>query len=139
MKFFLHLYNNFKKSIYASFFFGIAPVVIVLTLNLFFKSFLQNYLPMTLFISSIAISSWIGGTGPGLLATFLGAFAECYFFIEPKYSLALASHDRVRLTIFVLQGIIISLVFGQIRKFKRKISEGEHDLPKENNIDTSCR
>ena len=128
MKFLLRTYSSFRKSIYANFFLGVAPVLIVLALDLFFKSFLQNYLPMTLFLSSIVISSWFGGVGPGLVATFLGAIVECYFFIEPKYSFIISAHDRVRLTIYILEGIIISLIFGEIRKFKRKISEGEQDL-----------
>lgn len=128
MKFRLRAISTFRNSVYASFSIGLVPVVIVLALNLFFKSFLHNYLPMTLFLSSIAISAWMGGIGPGLLATLVGAIAECYFFIEPKYTFSLIPHDRVRLTIYILEGVLISLVFGEIRKFKRRISESELNL-----------
>ncbi len=128
MNLILRAYRDFQKSAYAGFIFGAVPVVIVLALNLFFKSFFQNYLPMSLFISAIVISSWIGGKSAGLLATLLGALAECYFFIEPKYSFILTPPDRIRLTIYILEGVVISLIIGKIRKIKRRISEAQHDL-----------
>ncbi len=63
----------------------------------------------TVFIPAVLISAYLGGFGPGLLATVLSALAAAYFLIEPPYSLEILSvPDAFALALFVLIGMIIS-------------------------------
>src|SRR5215204_4528285 len=43
--------------------------------------------PFFLFYAAVAISSWYGGTGPGILAIVIGALAVDYYILEPRESL----------------------------------------------------
>lgn len=120
--------NPFKQYPSARYFFGALIVLSVLVLNLLYKSLLQNYLPMTLFISPIIIAAWAGGIGPGILATLLGALAESFFFAEPRFSFLEDHSEKMRLIIYLCEGVTLSLIFGELHKSKKRIFESEHKL-----------
>ena len=70
---------------------------------------LERALPFTFFYAAIAASAWIGGFGPGLAATLLSSLSATFFFLLPRYSLALPSQlNAERLGLFALEGIMIS-------------------------------
>ena len=71
--------------------------------------------PFFLFYAAVAVSSWCGGTGPGLLATLLGAMAGAYFLLEPRYSMKVQDPgDLARLVLFVLVGVLIASLNGAL-------------------------
>jgi two-component system sensor histidine kinase/response regulator len=82
--------------------------------------------PFITFFFAIILSAYIGGVGPGLLATLLSAVAANYFLIEPRYSLWI--HDAAQayaLGLFVLIGLVLS-VLGESRiRSQRRIAAGE--------------
>src|SRR5919202_603499 len=56
-----------------------------------------------LFLAAVALSTWWGGLGPGLLATLAGTAAIDYFFEQPRYSFEVASTSTLLdLAVFVL-------------------------------------
>ncbi len=66
---------------------------------------------------AIIIAASIGGFGPGLLATSLGALAANYFFIEPRYTLRIHSvPDAFALALFVLVGTFISVLSESLHR-----------------------
>jgi PAS domain S-box-containing protein len=71
------------------------------------------------FSAVILASSLFGGLGPGLLATAMSALTSAYFFIAPFHSFRIEAPEAAqRLTIFIVEGAIISLV-GQVIKDNR--------------------
>lgn len=77
--------------------------------------------PFFLFYAAVAVSSWCGGTGPGLLATSLGALAGAYFLLEPHYSLRVQDRgDLARLVLFVLVGALIGSLNGALRSARQR-------------------
>ncbi|TAK10283.1 MAG: DUF4118 domain-containing protein [Candidatus Manganitrophaceae bacterium] len=66
--------------------------------------------PFLLFFAAVMISSWYGGLGPGLLATLLAALADVYFFFLPSQSFSVKSPDILMVALFVLEGVMISLL-----------------------------
>src|SRR5215216_193055 len=65
--------------------------------------------PFFLFYAAVAISSWYGGTGPGLLATALGALAVDYYILQPRGAFHVPSlQDLPRLVLFALVGVLIA-------------------------------
>ena len=61
------------------------------------------------FFPVIILSAYLGGLGPGLLATALGATVGDYFFIEPRFSFAIADPGSVyAMGMFLLAGSVIS-------------------------------
>ncbi len=52
--------------------------------------------PVSLFLCAVMLSAWLGGVGPGLLATVLSAVAFAYYFVNPFFSLAVAEKEVPR-------------------------------------------
>ncbi|MEH1962266.1 MAG: ATP-binding protein [Nostoc sp.] len=79
-----------------------------------------------LFFAGVAVSAWYGGMEAGLLATTLSTLAVSYFFLEPVFSLFVASLDSiVRLGLFVLVTILISLLNSELRTAKQYLLVSE--------------
>ncbi|MEH2276786.1 MAG: DUF4118 domain-containing protein [Nostoc sp.] len=75
-----------------------------------------------LFFAAVAVSAWYGGMEAGLLATALSTLALSYFFLEPVFSLFVASLDTIlRLGLFVLVTILISLLNSELRTAKQHL------------------
>ena len=80
----------------------------------------QRALPFTFFYAAIAASAWWGGFGPGLAATLLASLEARYFFIVPRYSLAVySSVNAARVTLFVLEGVLISCLSSTYPKARQ--------------------
>src|SRR6266478_6413256 len=64
---------------------------------------LQDYTFRTpLFFPAILLSTWFGGTGPGLLAVVLSTLSINFFFLEPRFVFApLSVRDVVHLAVFL--------------------------------------
>jgi PAS domain S-box-containing protein len=78
------------------------------------------------FFPAIILSAYLGGLRPGLLATLLGAVAGDFFFLEPRYTLAI--HDlgtAFGLGLFVLTGVAISGVMEMLHRSRRRIAASE--------------
>ncbi|MEX0742269.1 MAG: DUF4118 domain-containing protein, partial [Phycisphaeraceae bacterium] len=69
--------------------------------------------PLLVLVGAIIVSAWYGGVGPGLLTTAICALVGAYIFVPPEWSLVVAeTNDRVRVSLFVLQGILVSWLVG---------------------------
>lgn len=84
------------------------------------------YLPSTL---AVTIAALVGGRGPGVAATILSGLGIRYFFLEPRYSLAIASYQATAgLVLFVVTGFIVSLLVGHLRELLLFTTRGEAAL-----------
>src|SRR4029077_9661557 len=52
--------------------------------------------PVSLFLCAVMFSAWLGGVGPGLLATILSALGFYYSFLSPLNSLAAKPGEMAR-------------------------------------------
>ncbi|HEV2854668.1 MAG TPA: ATP-binding protein [Thermoanaerobaculia bacterium] len=66
--------------------------------------------PFLLFFPAIAAAAWLGGLGPGLVATGLSALLADYFWMAPAHRLHLDWPSAVQLAIFSGIGVFISLL-----------------------------
>ncbi len=66
--------------------------------------------PFLLFYEAVMLSAWYGGIRPGLSATSLSALASWYFFISPTYSFNLNLLHFIRISLFILQGVFVSIL-----------------------------
>jgi PAS domain S-box-containing protein len=83
--------------------------------------------PFGLFTLAIICSAWLGGIGPGLLATGLGALAGVLFFISP-YSIS--PQHVVLIVTFTLNGILISIVCESLHRSRRRAEKARDELEK---------
>lgn len=66
-----------------------------------------------LFSLAVFVSAWMGGLGPGLLTTALAGLANAYFFLLPFYSLAVTVDGLLKLGVFTLVAVLISVLMDR--------------------------
>lgn len=57
----------------------------------------------------VAASSWYGGLGPGIFATFLSAFSVYFLYLSKDIGIHPYIGDFIVLTIFIIEGLVISI------------------------------
>jgi PAS domain S-box-containing protein len=68
-----------------------------------------------LFYLAVALASWLGGYGPGLVATVLSAFAANFFLTAPRIGVTLSGQiGRATLAFLLVSGVVVILV-GSLR------------------------
>ena len=97
--------------------FGYGLSVVLVALSTGLTLLLQDYTFRTpLFLPAILLSTWFGGTGPGLLAVVLSTLSINFFILEPKFAFApLSVHDVVHLVVFLFWRL--RLIHRQILNF----------------------
>lgn len=99
--------------------------IIALAIRLLLAPLLGDNAPLLVFVAAVAASAWVGGVGPGLLATAVSALLGTFFFIPPSYSLVTtATPDLVRLGIFVAEGGLISVLTEGLHRARTR-AEGQ--------------
>ncbi|MBW4441860.1 MAG: PAS domain S-box protein [Plectolyngbya sp. WJT66-NPBG17] len=104
--------------------YGIAGLSVLLAtlLMLLLDPFLaMTQSPFLLFFGAVMISAWSGGLGPGLFATGLSGLISTYYFLPPIHSLSLDWVSGTRLSLFLLEGALISLLSNALRVAKRRV------------------
>ena len=86
---------------------------------------------LILFLFPIVISAYLGGLGPGLLATGLTAVVTDYFLVPPTYAFGFASPVAFAHWLFLLLvGVLISVLFNELDRLRRgradEALEGRH-------------
>ncbi|XGV98011.1 MAG: PAS domain S-box protein [Leptolyngbya sp. BL-A-14] len=76
--------------------------------------------PFLLFFGAVIVSAWYGGVGPGLVATALSGLVSNYYFISPTQTLSLDWINGSRLLLFLLEGLLISVLSGMLRAAKQR-------------------
>ncbi|HUF94302.1 MAG TPA: ATP-binding protein [Candidatus Limnocylindria bacterium] len=71
-----------------------------------------------LFFAAVVISSWFGGTGPGLLATVLSVLVTEMHFLPPWLGFDMAS--AVRITSFVIVALLVASLYDRARTAQRR-------------------
>lgn len=72
----------------------------------------------------VAISAFLGGLGPGMLAGIIGLLGTVYFFVPPYESLAIVElSDRVNAAGFGLVWVFISVICDFMRRSAIRLSE----------------
>ncbi|WP_448270309.1 PAS domain-containing sensor histidine kinase [Nostoc sp. DSM 114159] len=109
------------RSLLAPYVVALLAVGSVLLLTLLLQPLLKPSI-FLLFFAAVAVSARYGGMEAGLLATALSTLAVSYFFLEPVFSLLVASLDNIlRLGLFVLVTTIINLLNLELRTAKQHL------------------
>jgi signal transduction histidine kinase len=92
------------------------------------------------FFVALLIAAWYGGLGPGLLATLLGTLACDWYLFPPIGSFAIAGHeDQLRLVVFVLLGVAISVASETLHAARRRTGAMRADLDERQRMADSLR
>jgi PAS domain S-box-containing protein len=85
--------------------------------------------PFIPFFAAVIVAAWLGGLGPGLVATALSALTSTYFFLFPQHSLEIISFGQgLRLAVFSIEGAFISWLLGLTHSTRRQAEEAQRGL-----------
>ena len=94
--------------------------------GLLLDRFLQTVPFVSLFLCATLFAAWLGGTGPGLLATGLSILAFYYYFIPPTDSLV--AQDIPRLVLFAMTALFVVWVSVAQRRTAESLRRARDDL-----------
>src|SRR5262249_48744137 len=107
--------------------YGLSVVAVAVSLGL--TLLLRGYTFRTpLFFPAIILTTWFGGTGPGLLAVVLATLSINFFILEPRFAVSFGLHDVVHLTVFLLTALLISSWSTARRRAERALERGRDEL-----------
>jgi DNA-binding NtrC family response regulator len=120
--------------------YGAAVLSVLLALLISHWPFLHlESAPVSLFLCAVMFSAWLGGVGPGFLATVLSALAFYYSFLPPVDSLAAKPSEIPRFLIFIVSALFVgSLSVAQrrttesLRRTRDDLNETVQELKKTN-------
>jgi len=84
---------------------AILAVAAAVVAGLLLDHFLQAAPVVSLFLCMILLAAWLGGAGPGLLATALSVLALDYYFIPPLHSFTVAPQELPRIVLFAIAAL----------------------------------
>lgn len=103
--------------------YGVAVLASLLALlfRLLLEPILHGEAPLLVFILPVMVSAWYGGFKPGILATILSTLVGTYFFVPPLFSFGpIGLADAIRCSIFLVEGILISVLNESLRRSKQR-------------------
>ncbi|MBK9266855.1 MAG: response regulator [Polyangiaceae bacterium] len=90
---------------------------LVLLIRVALGPILGERAPLAAFTLAVAVAASLGGLGPGLLATLLGACLGVMFFYEPAGTFVLGTaSDVVNLLLFLSSSVLISVLGHRMRR-----------------------
>jgi PAS domain S-box-containing protein len=115
-----------NPSIVARYAFTIVAVTVATLFRVALVPVLGEAVPFILYFPTVVLCAWFGGKWTGLTATALTGLISWFIFISPYYSFIKADWAApVQMTIFLLAGVLISLLAESLHQAKRKSEENE--------------
>jgi DNA-binding NtrC family response regulator/PAS domain-containing protein len=84
--------------------------------------------PVSLFLSAVMFSAWLGGVGPGFLATILSALAFYYSFLPPVDSFVAKPSEIPRFLIFIVSALFVGSLSVAQRRTTESLRRTRDDL-----------
>src|ERR1700731_1492927 len=87
----------------------------------------------SLFFPAVLLSTWLGGTGPGLLAVLLSTLSINFFFTEPFFVFQFSVRDIPTTIAFLFSALVISSWSSARKRSENRLRESESELRKARN------
>lgn len=82
--------------------------------------------PLMLYTLAVTGAAWVGGVGPGVMASIISVVVVNYRFMEPFYQFGVKSSSQwMALLAFVLEGTAISFFLGHLQRITRTAQKSE--------------
>ena len=105
-----------------------AVAVLSVVATVIVANWLDLYLhaaPVSLFVCAVMFSAWLGGFGPGMVATVLAVLAFQYYFVSPIHSFAVDSTEIPRVIVFALAAFFVGSLSARQRSTTEALRESE--------------
>jgi signal transduction histidine kinase len=93
------------------------------------RPILGDEAPFLLFIAALALASWYGGLGPGILATLLGAIAVAVLFLSPfSAQKTVEITHSLHICLYIAIGVFVSILIERLHDALDRSSMVERKL-----------
>src|SRR6267142_4100359 len=107
--------------------YGLSVLLVALSTSV--TLLLQDYSFRTpLFLPAILLSTWFGGTGPGLLSVLLSTLSINFFILEPLFAFSFTFRDAVHLVVFLFSALLISSWSAARRRVEHALRRARAEL-----------
>jgi signal transduction histidine kinase len=103
-------------------------VIAALLMTLLLWSLLVKPVSSPLFLGAIAISAWLFGFRPGVLASVTSGILLDYFFVAPLYEFSANQEEVMRVIVFVAEGTFLSWLISARRAAIEEIRNSREQL-----------
>jgi len=110
---------------------SVLMVLLATVLRLGLDPVLGEHHPFTLYFGAVAIASWYGGFGPGILAIVLSYLGADWFFITPRFELNWPKSNLdefLALMAFVFSSLAITFTAKIMREALHRAQRKQHEL-----------
>lgn len=107
---------------------AVLAVAAAVAAGLLLESVLQTTPFVSLFLCAILFAAWLGGAGPGLLATSVSVVTFAYFFLPPMHSLAMSAQDIPRIVLFAMAALFVVWICAAQRRTAESLRRARDDL-----------
>ncbi len=108
---------------------GIVAAIVVRAL---LDPWLGDFVPLVTLYGAVALAVWQGGWLPGVAAAVIGYLACDYFFIEPRYTLGLASlRDFMAFSLYYTACALIVALGDNMRRSRARVERARAELERE--------
>ncbi len=90
--------------------------------------------PFVLLFLAVAATSWVGGTGPGLVATLVSAALGNYVFIEPSGGFNLSGPGLLATLLFLPSAAGVAVVAGSLRRTAQSLREALREVSEKSSL-----
>ena len=100
---------------------AVAVTVVTLLVRLAVDPWTDGQLMLMIFLFPVILSAYLGGLGPGLVATLLAGAGTDFFLVPPRYSFAFArGSDLMQCIIFLLVAVLVSGLTEALHRANRR-------------------
>ena len=107
----------------ARYFVAVLASSVAMAINAAIWPTLNSRFPLIAFFPAIAVSSWFGGFGPGLLATVISGTTATYLWSASRSFHSLAEPEIVVMALFVTMNVTIAALFETLRRRTRRAEQ----------------
>ena len=107
---------------------AVLAVAAAVVAGLVVDRFLQTAPFVSLFLCAILFAAWVGGAGPGLLATGLSILAFDYYFIPPRYSFIVGPEDVLRIALFAITALFVVWISATQKRTAESLRRARDEL-----------
>src|SRR6188768_2137125 len=111
------------RSTTARYLFALAAVAVTVALRYLLNPLLGHQLPYSTFFLGVVAAAWIGGLGPALLATVVGAVASTVAFIGATEAPPGSSEWLIRITVALVVGSAIAVLGGRMQREQVRVTD----------------
>jgi len=116
-----------KPPVLRSYAIAVLSVIAVAIISLWPSLHLQTA-PASLFLCAILLGAWLGGAGPGLLATAISSTLFYYYFLPPVHSFSAKLEELPRFIVFLVAALFVWTLSAAQNSTTESIRRARDDL-----------